>query len=58
MFRTDALQVTLEILDLISRIDEITGASRNTLKVHSRDLIARRHLQQHGSGRGAWYGMK
>jgi len=35
----------------------LTGASRNTLKPHFRGLIERGHLTQHGSGRGAWYGL-
>lgn len=37
---------------------KLTGASRNTLKQHFRDLIARKHLEQHGSGRGVWYSLK
>ncbi|MDO5625333.1 MAG: Fic family protein [Pseudomonadota bacterium] len=37
---------------------QLTGASRNTLKQHLRDLVERQHLQQHGSGRGAWYGLR
>lgn len=37
---------------------QLTGSSRNTLKQHFRDLIERGHLEQHGSGRGAWYGLK
>jgi len=37
---------------------KLTGASRNTLKQHFRDLTARHHLEQHGSGRGVWYGLK
>lgn len=37
---------------------KLTGASRNTLKQHFRALIARNHLEQHGSGRGVWYGLK
>ncbi len=35
---------------------KLTGASRNTLKQHFRDLVERKHLDQHGRGRGAWYG--
>jgi Fic family protein len=35
----------------------LTGASRNTLKQHFRNLVDRGHLQGHGSGRGAWYGL-
>ena len=37
---------------------KLTGASRNTLKRHFRDLTERNHLEQHGSGRGVWYGLK
>jgi Fic family protein len=33
----------------------LTGASRNTLKQHFRNLVERQHLNQHGSGRGVWY---
>lgn len=35
----------------------LTGASRNTLKQHFRDLVERKHLEPHGRGRGAWYGL-
>jgi len=37
---------------------KLTGSNRNTLKQHFRDLIERGHLEQRGSGRGAWYGLK
>ena len=37
---------------------KLTGTSRNTLKQHFRDLTERNHLEQHGSGRGVWYGLK
>jgi Fic family protein len=37
---------------------KLTGASRNTLKQHFRDLIERQHLEQHGNGRGVWYGLR
>jgi Fic family protein len=36
----------------------LTGASRNTLKQHFRELVERNHLAQYGSGRGVWYGLK
>lgn len=36
----------------------LTGSNRNTLKQHFRGLIERGHLEQHGSGRGVWYGLK
>lgn len=35
----------------------LTGISRNTLKQHFRALVEQGHLQQRGSGRGAWYGL-
>lgn len=37
---------------------KLTGASRNTLKQHLRNLVERNHLGQHGSGRGAWYELR
>ena len=37
---------------------KLTGSNRNTLKPHFRNLIERAHLEQHGAGRGAWYGLK
>jgi Fic family protein len=36
----------------------LTGASRNTLKLHLRDLHERQYLEQYGSGRGVWYALK
>lgn len=35
----------------------VTGANRNTLKVHLRSLVEMRHLARHGTGKGSWYGM-
>jgi hypothetical protein len=37
---------------------KLTGSNRNTLKQHFRGLIERGHLEQYGSGRGVWYGLK
>jgi Fic family protein len=37
---------------------KLTGASRNTLKQHFRNLVERSHLGQQGSGRGAWYELR
>nr|CRH05960.1 putative filamentation induced by cAMP protein Fic [Candidatus Magnetococcus massalia] len=37
---------------------KLTGASRNTLKQHFRLLVKRGTLNQYGSGRGVWYGMR
>ena len=36
----------------------LTGSSRNTLKQHFRALVERGHLDQQGSGRGAWYQLR
>ena len=36
---------------------KLTEANRNTLKQHFRNLVARRYLEQRGSGRGVWYGL-
>ncbi len=37
---------------------KLTAANRNTLKQHLRSLVERGHLQQRGSGRGAWYELR
>ena len=37
---------------------KLTGASRNTLKQHFRVLVERGTLDQHGRGRGVWYGLR
>jgi len=37
---------------------KLTGASRNTLKLHFRSLTKSVHLNQHGSGRGVWYDLR
>ena len=35
----------------------LTKINRNTLKEHFRQLVDRKHLVLHGSGRGAWYSL-
>ncbi len=37
---------------------KLTGASRNTLKQHLHNLVVLGHLDQQGSGRGVWYGLR
>lgn len=37
---------------------KLTGASRNTLKQHFRNLVEHGHLNQQGSGRGVWYELR
>ena len=36
----------------------LTGAGRNTLKPHFKNLVERGHLVQQGKGRGTWYSLK
>lgn len=36
----------------------LTGASRNTLKLHLRRLVEQQLLQRHGKGRSVWYSLK
>ncbi|MDD5469174.1 MAG: DUF977 family protein [Anaerolineales bacterium] len=42
----------------ISEIVQVTGANRNTIKHHLRNLVERGHLSQQGSGRGVWYELR
>lgn len=42
----------------IGNIATLTGVSRNTLKKHFSQLVEKRHLLLHGSGRGAWYSLQ
>ncbi|MGH8547174.1 MAG: Fic family protein [Methylococcales bacterium] len=61
----DALpELSVQILELveaqgrltIGQIVKLTGANRNTLKKHLKLLVAAKHLTQHGTGKGTWYG--
>jgi Fic family protein len=36
----------------------ITGANRNTLKLHFKNLLEKGLIELHGRGRGAWYGLR
>ncbi len=36
----------------------LTGANRNTLKVHLRRLVKQGRLAQHGAGKGTWYSLQ
>lgn len=36
---------------------KLTGASRNTLKEHFRQLVEKGHLTRHGGGRSTWYAL-
>lgn len=56
--------LSLQIIELAQKQGRITmneivlasGANRNTIKTHLRKLVQAEQLQQHGSGRGVWYG--
>lgn len=39
----------------IGEMVTLTGANRNTLKLHFRSLVKDGRLTQHGAGRGSWY---
>ena len=41
----------------IGEMAKVTGASRNTLKVHFRRLVEQGHLNRHGAGKGSWYAL-
>ncbi|HEU0166036.1 MAG TPA: Fic family protein, partial [Thermomicrobiales bacterium] len=41
----------------IGEMAVLTGVSRNTLKVHLRNLVHDGHIAQHGAGRGTWYSL-
>jgi Fic family protein len=36
---------------------ELTGANRNTAKLHFQKLLDAGHLKRYGAGRGVWYGL-
>ena len=35
----------------------LTGANRNTVKLHLRNLVQDGHLVSHGRGKGTWYSL-
>lgn len=41
----------------ISEVVRASGINRNTVKDHLKSLVEQGHLQLHGAGRGAWYGL-
>jgi Fic family protein len=58
-------ELAVQILDQVRQHGRVTmgdmirisGGSRNTLKEHFRSLVEKRHLIQHGKGKGAWYAL-
>jgi Fic family protein len=61
----DLPELSVQILELVrergrvsvAEATKITGANRNTIKDHLKALTRAGHLEQHGAGRGAWYGL-
>jgi Fic family protein len=61
--RTRLPELSVHLIDLargngrltMARAVEETGANRNTIKVHLRQLVAQGRLVRHGGGRGTWY---
>ncbi len=41
----------------VANAEKVTGANRNTIKVHLKTLTENAHLERHGAGRGAWYAL-
>lgn len=41
----------------IGEVVNLTGANRNTVKKHLATLVGAKHLVQHGTGKGTWYGL-
>jgi len=61
----DLPTLSVQILELcrergrvtVADAEKVTGANRNTIKDHLKALTRAGHLEQHGAGRGAWYGL-
>jgi Fic family protein len=41
----------------VAEAAKVTGANRNTIKDHLKALTKAGHIEQHGAGRGSWYGL-
>lgn len=60
----DLPELSVQILELcrergrvtVAEVHKVTGANRNTIKDHVKALTRAGHLEQHGAGRGTWYG--
>ncbi len=61
----DLPELSVQILELcrergrvtVADAAKVTGVSRNTIKDHLNALTRAGHLEQHGAGRGTWYGL-
>ena len=58
-------ELSLQIIDAVKErgrvtigdVVSLTGANRNTVKKHLATLVEAKHLTQHGTGKGTWYGL-
>lgn len=61
----DLPKLSVQILELcrergrvtVADAAKVTGANRNTIKDHLKALTRAGHIEQHGAGRGTWYGL-
>lgn len=61
----DLPELSVQILELcrhrgrvtVAEVVKVTGANRNTIKVHIKALTRIGHITRHGAGRGTWYGL-
>jgi Fic family protein len=61
----DLPELSVQILELcrergrvtVADAAKVTGANRNTIKDHLKALTRAGHIEQHGGGRGTWYGL-
>ena len=61
----DLPELSVQILELcrergrvtVADAVTVTGANRNTIKDHLKALKRAGHIEQHGAGRGTWYGL-
>jgi Fic family protein len=61
----DLPDLSVQILELcrergrvtVADATKATGANRNTIKDHLKALKRAGHIEQHGAGRGTWYGL-
>jgi Fic family protein len=60
---TDLPELSVQILQLfdtherlnLSKVVELTGGNKNTIKVRLRDLVNSGHITKHGKARATWY---
>ena len=60
---SDLTELSVQILKLfetnerltLSKIEDLTGANRNTIKVRLRELVNAGRISKHGKARATWY---